>query len=196
MGFAIGAFALLLVGYIRATPETLNLQSFLERFLYRAFVAYPESIAAAVSFTHEYGKLGELVMPTIRGLMRHDQVNLSLALHLYQAGSPGGASVPMAAEAFIAAGWPGIILVLPMVYIVLILLQELAFCMNEGLTSIAFSALYSYLAIGLSLNGMFSTLFNFMFPGTLILLGLAVLLISRGLAELKRITTRISPRTT
>jgi len=189
--FIAASLALLIVGYIWATPETLDANSLLQRLWYRVFVAYPDTIAAAISYAREYGELRESMLPTIRGLLPHDQINLSLALHTYQAGSSGGVSVPMAGEAFIAAGWAGVVLILPLIYLTLIFLQELTFCLTQGLTSIAFAALYAYLAIGLSQNGMFSTLFNFMYPGTLIFLGLIALLLSWSLRKMHIASPRL-----
>lgn len=190
--FSMVSVALMFVGYIRATPESLDLQSLIERICYRVFVAYPDSIAAAISYARNYGELGESVIPTIRGLLPHEQINLSLALHAYQAGTPGGVSVPMAGEAFIAAGWPGVILVLPLVYIVLILLQELAFCFTEGLTSISFTALYAYLVVGLSMNGMFSSLFNLMYPGMVMFLGVVVASLIWASRKIRALSSRQS----
>ena len=178
--FFLVSLGILVFGYNHATPEGLSVTVLLERVWYRAFVAYPEALAAAISYVEHYGELGQLAMPTIRGLLSHEQVVISSAIHLYQSGFSGGASVPMAGEAFLFAGWPGVVLILPLIFILLILLQELAFCMTEGVTSIAFSALYAYLALGLSLNGVFSSLINFMYPSTLAFIGLAATAILWG----------------
>lgn len=191
--FAMLSLVLVFFGFIRATPENLDTRALLERLFYRTLAAYPETISAAISYANHFGELREAVLPTIRGLLSHEQINLSFALHVYQSGAPGGASVPMAGEAFLIAGWPGVILILPVIYMVLIALQEMAFCLAEGLTSIAFSALYGYLAISLSLNGMFSSLFNLMYPGTLLLLGAAATGLCWGSQKLSAFLT--SPRT-
>ena len=173
--FVLGAVAVMVLGYLWATPETLDATTLIKRLWYRIFVAYPETLAASVSYARHYGTLGISVLPTMRGLLAHDQISLSLLLHQYEAGAAGGVSVPFAGEAFLLAGWSTVILVLPCVFGVLVLLQEVAFCFTDGLISIAFSALYAYLAVVLALNGMFASLFNFMYPCTLFLLGLTVL---------------------
>lgn len=168
------AVALLVAGYLWATPDGIQAQSLLQRFWYRIFVAYPEALGTSISYANEHGTLGMAAMPTLRGLLQHEQLNLSLMLHSYLAGTPGGLSIPMAGELFATAGWPGVLLVIPVIYVVLALLQEFAFCLTEGLLSIVFSALYGYLAINVFLNGMFSSLFNFMYPGTLLLIGMII----------------------
>lgn len=180
ISFAIFASVVLIIGYLWATPYDLNAHALLQRLWYRIFVAYPEALAAAISYANQYGSLGESAMPTIRGLLQHEQVNLASVLHAYLAGSPGGLSVPMAGELFITAGWPGIFLGIPFVYVVLVMLQEIAFCLTEGLTSVALSALYAYLAIGIYLNGMFASLFNFMYPGTVLVIGISTLVIMQA----------------
>lgn len=177
MAFALFAITTMFVGYIHATHELLTYNDIVQRILYRIFVAYPETLGAAISLANNQGVLDISVLPTMRGLLPHDQANLSAILHQYQANSPGGVSVPFAGEAYLIRGWKTVLIVVPLVFLTLVVLQEFAFLLKGGLLSIAFSALYSYLAVQLSLNGMFASLFNFMYPGTIILIGIFVFFI-------------------
>lgn len=183
--FALTSFVFLIYGYIHATPEKLSFESLLSRLWYRIFVAYPEALAAAVSYSNLYGEVGKSIFPTLRGFFSHEQINISAAIHFYQAGVAGGASVPVAGEAFLSAGWMGLVLILPVVYLTLIFIQELAFCMNKGLVSIALSSVYAYLGLGLSMNGMFASLYNLMYPGALIIIGLISFAVIWGVEHLK-----------
>jgi len=167
--FLLVGFFLLALGYLWTTPDDLTIQSLLTRIWYRMFVAYPDTIAGAISYVQENGVLGVSMLPTIRGLLPHEQINISLELHQFIAGSPGGATLPYGSEAFLIAGWIGIAVACPIVVLTLIFLQETTFHLKIGLTSLAFSSLFSYLAVLLSTIGVFSTFFNLMYPGTLLI---------------------------
>ncbi|WP_193337133.1 hypothetical protein [Devosia beringensis] len=169
--FSVIAVATMVFGYIHATTELVGYTALAQRFIYRVFVAYPETIAAAISMYHDRGPLGIAVLPTMRGLLQHEQVNLSALLHEYEANTPGGVSVPFVGEAYLIGGRLGVCLALPMVFFTLIAIQEFASRLNMGLFAIGFAAIYSYLAIQLSLNGMFASLYNFMYPGTICVIG-------------------------
>jgi hypothetical protein len=167
----------MIFGYLGAMTESLAYSTILQRMVYRIFVAYPETIAAAISLQHSQGDIGVGVFPSMRGLLSHEQVALSTLLHQYQAHAPGGVSVPFAAEAYLVAGWPSFLVMLPIVFITLVALQEFARLWRNGLFSVGFSAIYAYWALQLSLNGMFASLYNFMYPGTLLVLGSLALVI-------------------
>lgn len=177
MLFAALAVMTMIVGYLGAMTESLAYVTILQRMAYRIFVAYPETIAAAISLQHNQGDLGVGVFPSMRGLLSHEQVALSTLLHQYQANAPGGVSVPFSAEAYLVAGWSSFFVMLPVVFLTLIALQEFAALWRNGLFSVGFSAIYAYWALQLSLNGMFASLYNFMYPGTLIALGSLALVI-------------------
>jgi hypothetical protein len=91
-------------------------------------------------------------------------------LHRYIAGAPGGVSVPFAGEIFLIGGWPALLAVVPMVFAVCIILQEISFLAPGRVAAIAFSALYAYLAMNISMNGMFASVLTFMYPGVVLLL--------------------------
>lgn len=169
--FSILAFGSMVAGYFYTTPADLQHVSIASRIVHRIFVAYPETLAAAVDYADKIGALGEAVLPTMRGLLRHQQINLSALLHEYQAGAPGGVSVPFAAEAYIMSGWQSSVLAIPLVFLTVIGVQEVSMRLWHGMVAVSFSAIYSYLALQLSLNGMFSTFYNFMYPGTLVAIG-------------------------
>lgn len=174
--FVLFALILLVVGYLYATPDQLTPGALVKRLWYRAFVTYPETIAAAISYTREVDFLGIRIFPTVRGLLSHENANLTMLLHEYIARAPGGVNVAFIGEAFISNGWLGVVLACPAIFLILILLQEIAFRLTLGLASLAFSSLYAYMAILLSANGMFATLFTFMYPmALLILAGVTVL---------------------
>lgn len=174
------AFALMTLvgGYTLSATETLTAGGLIQRILYRTFVAYPETLAAAISYFQTEGPLGISVFPTMRGLLPHEQVNLSALIHQYQANIEGGVSVPFAGEAYLVAGWRSLLLLLPIVFASLIFIQEVAGRLRLGLFGIALSAIYAHLAIQLSLNGMFGSLYNFMYPTTVLALGGGAFVIS------------------
>lgn len=164
------SLVLLYLGYNRALQGGVSPFSFAHQVWYRVFVTYPETLAGALSFFHDFGTLGVSVLPTMRGLLSHEQISLSVELHSYIAGSPGGVSVPFAAEAFLIGGWPALLVVVPMLFAALIVLQEISFLAPGRVAAIAFSALYAYLALNISMNGMFASLLTFMYPGVILLL--------------------------
>lgn len=176
LAFAGLSLATLVLGYIMSAADTLTVVALIQRILYRVLVAYPETLAAAISFFHNEGPLGISVLPNMRGLLQHEQVNLSAVLHQYQANTAGGVSVPFAGEAYLVSGWSSLLLALPIVFLTLIALQELAMRLRVGLFGLALASLYSYQAIQLSLNGTFSSLYNFMYPGTVLALGICAAL--------------------
>lgn len=171
LAFGVVAVGSMIGGYVYTTPADLQHISIADRMLHRIFIAYPETLGAAIDYADKRGALGESVFPTMRGLLSHDQVNLSAVLHQYQADAPGGVSVPFAAEAYLMSGWLGAATALPIVFLTVVAIQEAALRIRSGLLSISFAAIYSYLALQLSINGMFSALYNFMYPGTLLVIG-------------------------
>lgn len=175
MVFSFLSSLLLVFGYFQATSESMTWLNFFEKLWYRLFVTSTETIAAAISYANEVGVLGMRVFPTARGLLDHKQENLPLLLHEYIALMPGGVNLPVAAEAFLVNGWWSVIVILPIVFLTLIALQEIAFRLRLGIFSIAFSAYYGYLILLLSVLGMFGTLFTFMYASVLILLSLVAL---------------------
>ena len=176
MLFSILSLLLLVYGYFRATPGRMTLGEFLERFWYRLFVTPTETIAATISYTKELKFLGISVFPTARGLLSHHQENLPLMLHNYISLSPGGMNVPMVAEVFLVNGWTSIFLMLPAIFLVLVVLQELIFKIKVGIFSAAISAFYGYLGLLLSVIGMFGTLFTFMYIGVLVFITALVII--------------------
>ena len=164
------SLVLLYIGYDRAMPIGVSPTSFAQQIWYRVFVTYPETLAGALSFFHDFGALGVSVLPTMRGLLPHEQVSLSVELHQYISGSPGGVSVPFSGEAFLIGGWPALLVIVPMVFAALIALQELFFLAPSRVGAIAFSALYAYLALNISMNGIFASLVTFMYPAVILLL--------------------------
>ncbi|ABR91661.1 Uncharacterized conserved protein [Janthinobacterium sp. Marseille] len=162
--FVVIAFLIMIFGYINATPDQLTITTLLERLWYRVFVTYPETIAGAISYAKQNDFLGMGVFPTMRGIFTHERVILSTELHQYMAGAPGGMNVAFVAEAYISYGWAGVLILCPLIYFFLIFLQEIAFRLRSGIFALAFTSFYSYMAILLSVIGMFSTLFTFMYP--------------------------------
>ncbi len=179
--FSLFSVGMLVVGYFRATPERMTALDFLGRFWYRLFVTSTETIAAAISYSHEVGFLGVAVFPTARGLLPHGQANLPLLLHEYISLAPGGVNLPVSAEIFLVKGWPSFLVLLTVVFLVLVALQEFAFRLRLGIASLAFSAYYGYLCMLLSVIGMFGTLFTFMYIGVLVLLTLIAIISSNSL---------------
>lgn len=175
--FSIGAFLVLLIGYVRHTVDDVGLLVLLERIFYRMFVVYPESLAAALSYAAKEGLLGISVIPTARGLLDHEQANLPLLLHYYQSAAPGGVSTPFLAEAYLMSGWISVVIVVPLIFLLLVVLQEISFRATWGVASIAFSAIFSYLAVQLFMNGMFAAFLNFMYPAALLSLFFGILIL-------------------
>ena len=176
--FVFFSLVLMILGYLNANKEDLTIGMLTERIWYRMFVTYAETMAAAISYTREIGFLGVAAFPTARGMLSHENINLPLILHEYISAAPGGMNVPFSAEAFISFGWPGVFLACPIVFGTLIALQEIMFRLTFGNLNLAFASLYSYMALGLSINGMFATLFTFMYPSTIIVLLLITMLLS------------------
>lgn len=179
IGFSTVSLVILVAGYFWVTPVRMTALDFLGRLWHRLFVTSTETIAAAISYSRELGFIGIAVFPNVRGLLPHQQANLSLVMHEYISLSPGGVNLPVLAEAFLVSGWPSVVLILSIVFGVLVVLQELALRFRLGIISLAFSAYYGYLAILLSVVGMFSTLFTFMYISALIFLTLSAALSTR-----------------
>lgn len=173
-GFFLASVFFLYIGYNKASGGALGLVDLVERVLYRVFVVGPETIAAVISFVQENGELGLSVFPSARGLLSHEQINLSLIIHEYMAGAEGGATLPFSAEAFISAKWGGVMAISAFVSLILIFLQEVAFRIKVGVASLAFSALISYLAVRMTTIGVFATFLNFMYPATILTIALFI----------------------
>lgn len=163
--FFVGtSLVLLYTGYDKAMQGDVSPTSFAQQIWYRVFVTYPETLAGALSYFHDFGGLGVSVLPTIRGLLPHDQISLSIELHRYIAGAPGGMLVPFVGEVFLIGGWLALILLVPVVFAVLIALQEISFLGRSRVAAIAFTASYAFMALNISLNGMFASLFTLVYP--------------------------------
>lgn len=176
--FTFVCLLVLYAGYMKASGGELSLSALIERVLYRIFVVGPETIAGAISFVRENGELGISVFPSVRGLLSHEQANLSLIIHEYIAGSPGGATLPFSAEAFIGAKWGGFLAISAFIFLMLIISQELAFRIKTGVASLAFSAIISYLSVRMMTIGVFATFLNLMYPAVIISAGLLLILMT------------------
>lgn len=176
--FTFFCLLILYAGYMKASEGELGLSQLIERVWYRIFIVGPETIAGAISFVRENGELGISVFPSVRGLLSHEQVNLSLIIHEYIAGSPGGATLPFSAEAFLSAKWGGFIAISAFIYLMLIIFQELAFRIKTGVASLAFSAIISYLSVRMMTIGVFATFLNLMYPAVIISAALLLIFIN------------------
>lgn len=187
------SLVLLYIGYDMAMQGLDSPTFFAQQIWYRVFVTYPETLAGALSYFHDFGALGVSVLPTIRGLLPHDQISLSVELHRYMAGAPGGMLVPFAGEAFLIGGWLALILLVPVVFAVLIALQEISFLAHTRVAAITFSALYAFMALNISLNGMFASLFTLIYPTAIF----SLLTIHFGLYGVRygwqKLSTRLAP---
>lgn len=166
------------------SPERLmeNLRIALGRFSYRLFVVHSEVLALSVPFVEEYGKLGGVTLPTLRGLLPHKQLLIEVPMHIYaydpqnahqvfsnyvfSAGAPklerlewfsGSLPVSALAEGYINFGWAGFLLFGVMTFASVILVQEILWRLPLGLLPQALMAWYGYLAVTLSMHSVFAT---------------------------------------
>lgn len=171
--------ATLIIGYNWHTPGGVSLFQLIERLWYRIFVVYPETIAGAISYVKNYDFFGITAYTNIRGILHHKQADLSLILHQYIAGVPGGANLPLAGEGFVSFGWLSTFFLFYIVMVAILLIQELSFRFKTGVFSLVFVTFYSYQAMLISAVGAFSTLFTFMYPVTIGLLFIVALVLSK-----------------
>ncbi len=169
--FFVGiSVVLLFIGYSRAMQGAFSPISIFKQIWYRVFVTYPETLAGSLSYLHDFGALGVSALPSIHGLLPHETISLSTELHRYIAGSPGGVSVPFAGEVFLIGGWLAFLFFLPIIFITLIIIQECCLIFPHKLSSISILTLFAYMAMNISMNGIFASLYNLMYPFTLLLL--------------------------
>lgn len=175
------SMVVLYVGYNSAFDRELKLSEFVTQVYYRVFVAYPETTAAAIGITKDFGFLSYSFLPTLRGIFSHDQLIISTELHTYLSGEPGGLCIPFVAELYLISGWSSVFLFLPMIFIGLIVLENFIFSMSDRCIAASFFAVCSYLSINLSINGLFSSFVNLPYFGVLLIFYLLYFLFNKFL---------------
>jgi len=98
------------LGMYRIYYQDQSLANSFGALLYRLFGVNSESMAAAVHYVESVGLLGGQSLPNVRGLLRHDVVNLPRAMHDFMFGPGGGAPLSWLAEGYINFGWTGFVI--------------------------------------------------------------------------------------
>lgn len=133
-----------------------DLVSKLEVLVFRIFGAYSQSIAGSVAMVHENGLYGGMTLPTIHGLLPHQQIIVEWDVHRYIAGREGSIPVPAMVEGYINFGWKGFFFFAALVPLTVLLVQHLL-C-RIGSIGIVLMMLYAYFAVMLSTTGYFQAM--------------------------------------
>lgn len=133
--------------------------------LYRIIGVYSESMAATVIYVQKNGFLEGNTFPSrISSLIPNYQpIDLHTEMYKFIFGGSGGASVPACAEAYINFGWIGFIYVTSLIFVLVILIQELLLRMPTNVFSLSLMAIYSYFAIAIAQTTLFGYLLSFTF---------------------------------
>lgn len=133
--------------------------------LYRIIGVYSESMAATVIYVQKNGFLEGNTLPSrISSLIPNYQpIDLHTEMYQFIFGGSGGASVPACAEAYINFGWIGFIYVTSLIFVLVILIQELLLRMPTNVFSLSLMAIYSYFAIAIAQTTLFGYLLSFTF---------------------------------
>ena len=181
--------------YYSSHPIHGAFENILANLAFRMFGAYPEALAVIPPFVAEYGELAGLSLPNFKGLLSHDRYPLEVAMHMYIS-DPGAAHqvtshldqfagavlVPAAGEGYVNFGWPGFVLFALLSCLVVVACEEILLRMRCGVLSIALVAWYAYLAMNLSMTGLFATIVSLIHTAVAAALILAVL-VTRTLVE-------------
>ncbi len=103
------SFAPIFVMY-RLYYADLSLARTLLAIVYRIVGVNSESIAGAVAYVEQGGQLAGASLPTVRGLLDHEYVNLSQEMHFFMFGPGGGAPMSALAEGYVNFGTVGFVL--------------------------------------------------------------------------------------
>lgn len=141
--------------YIKYYGDLSVFQIFV-KILHR-IIGSTELIAAAVIYTQRNGFFNGASFPTIRGLLDHEQINLSNEMHLFLFGPGGGAPTSALTEGFLNFGWAGFIGMAICTFIIIILVQDFVKYLPKDFLSFSLVVMYSFFAFAISYVSLSAT---------------------------------------
>lgn len=155
--FGAAAFVPVLLLYRVYAGDRMGMGGILREMLYRMFGVNSESFAATVWYTRTLGFLDGRTLPTLRGLLSHEQVNTSEEMHYFMFGPRGGAPISAIAEGYLNFGWLGFVAMAVFTFLVVIAVQAAFNRLPANLFTLSMLVLYTVFATKISQVSLFAT---------------------------------------
>lgn len=124
----------------------------LKSMIYRIFGAYSETLAGVIPMVKSYGFAYGNTFPVIGS-----HPGLDARMHNFLYGFEGNATVPAVGEGYVNFGWPGFIFFAGLLFVIIVVLQELLIRFRYGVFLYTIIAWFAYLAIYTNFIGLFAT---------------------------------------
>ena len=159
------------------------------QIVFRIVGVYSEAMAATVSFVEQYGLLEGSTLPTVRGLLPHERLDVGVTMHQFMFGNMGSVTLPAPAEGYINFGWWGFCLLAAASYGSMILVEQTLLRMPRNVLTASLLVFYSIMATKLAQMSLFLTFVSLTYVVAFMLLVLARNVVSVGLQSwLLRVT--------
>jgi hypothetical protein len=143
------AFVVTILMYRIYFGSLLNTGDILMELAIRIVGVYSEVMAATVSFVEQHGFLEGSTLPTIRGLLSHERLNVGNVMHNFMFGGSsniGSCPLPGPVEGYINFGWWGFCLMAAATYGSMILVEQTLTRMPRNVLTVSLLVFYSVLA--------------------------------------------------
>jgi len=167
------AFVPTLVMYSIYFGPSMGTGNILMQIVFRIVGVYSEAMAATVSFVEQHGLLEGSTLPTVRGLLSHERLDVGIAMHQFMFGNMGSVALPAPAEGYINFGWWGFCLMAAASYGCMILIEQTLLRMPKNVLTASLLVFYSIMATKLAQMSLFLTFVSLTYVVTFMLLILA-----------------------
>ena len=175
------AFVPTLVMYRIYFGSSMNSVDILMQLVIRIVGVYTEVMAATVSYVGQHGLLEGSTLPTIRGLLGHERLNMGIELHQFMFGNMGSVTLPGPAEGYVNFGWWGFCMMSAATYGSMILVEQTLTRMPRNVLTVSLLVFYSVMATKNAQMSLFLTFVSLTYVVAFMLLILTRKVISVGL---------------
>lgn len=189
IGLWIGVSFIPVVAMYQIYNEYIRIWDIGKAILFRLTGVNSESMAAAVFYVRDHGFFDGKTLPSIRGFLDHEQVNLAQEMHHYMFGPGGGAPFSALAEGYVNFGWTGFVSFAVLAFMAVIVAEATFANTPKTLLVLSFIALYSVFAMKIAQLSLFATFISltyFLVGIAVIVLRFTLLVFVRGVAGIER----------
>jgi oligosaccharide repeat unit polymerase len=168
--FGVGAFVPVLLLYRVYAGDRMGMGGILREMLYRMFGVNSESFAATYWYTRTFGFMEGRTLPTLRGLLSHEQINTSEEMHYFMFGPRGGAPISGIAEGYLNFGWIGFVAMAVFGFLVVVAVQAAFNRLPANLFTLSMLVVYTVFATKISQVSLFATFVSLTYIPVFVLL--------------------------
>jgi hypothetical protein len=170
--YLVVAFVPTLLMYRIYFGSLLSFGDILMQLVIRIVGVYSEVMAATVSYVGQHSLLDGSTLPTIRGLLGHERLNVGIEMHQFMFGNMGSVTLSGPAEGYINFGWWGFCLMSVATYGSMILVEQVLTRMHRNVLTVSLLVFYSVLA---TKNAQLSLFLTFVSLTYVVTFGLMIL---------------------